>query len=111
MKRFRCLHDRVLVLPDAAPVKVGGLAQAPSQAQEPERGTVVSMGPKAKSHTSIYQEYLDAAGKRCLDNGGVRVGQEVQWARYAGRELEVNGVKHRLLRLEELDGVWEEVEG
>jgi co-chaperonin GroES (HSP10) len=99
LKRFRCLHDRVLVLPDAAPVKLGGLAQAPSQAPEPERGKVVAAGPLAQCKYS-----MDGGGVP----GGMAIGQEVQWARFAGRDLLVNGVSHKLLRLEEIDGVWED---
>lgn len=111
MNRFRPLHDRVLVLPDAAPVKLGGLAQPKSQEAEPTQGTVVECGPKARPNRHVaYEEYTDSAGNRCLVVGDwLRCGDVVQWSKYAGRELEINGVKHRLLRLEEIDGIIEDV--
>lgn len=88
MKRFLCLHDRVLVRPDAAPQRSGGLAVAPSQEDEVTTGVVVEMGPMAARSLNIMD---------------VRV----QWRKYAGRELIVAGEKMRLLMADEIDGVWE----
>lgn len=99
MTRFRPLADRILVLPNRPPVKTGGLAAPPSQEEEPTQGVVVATGRAS----------VDAGGSGAPCTGfGVRVGWTIQWAKYAGREVEHNGVKHRLLRLEEVEGVIED---
>ena len=90
--KFRPLHDRVLVLPDGAAPKTVGLAAPPSQKEEPTQGTVVAVGKD-----------VPFAGADV-----VAPGVRVQWPKYAGREVEHDGRKHRLLRLEEIDGVLEE---
>ena len=92
MAKFRPLHDRVLVLPDGAAPKTVGLAAPPSQKEEPTQGTVVAVGKD-----------VPFAGADV-----VAPGVRVQWPKYAGREVEHDGRKHRLLRLEEIDGVLEE---
>jgi len=111
--KFRPLHDRVLVLPDGAAPKTVGLAAPPSQKEEPTQGVVVAAGPEALKVKLIPH----LMGQRVEDDfpatwggnpEGVAVGERVQWAKYAGREVEHDGRKHRLLRLEEIDGVLEE---
>ena len=110
MTKFRPLHDRVLVLPDGAAPKTGGLAAPPSQKDEPTQGVVVAAGPQALLRAKEpYEEYIDGAGRRCLRySGGVALGWRVQWVKYSGREVEHEGRKHKLLRLEEIDGVLED---
>ena len=94
-KRFRCLGDRILVKPESAPVKLGGLAVPKSQEEEPTEGFVVAAGPGA-IHSSMQNP------------NGIRVGETVCWRQYSGRERMLNGEKFRLIRLDELDGVIED---
>ena len=91
MRTFKPLGDRLLVLPDA-PVakKTTGLAEPPSQKEAPTEGIVVAVGPDV--------DMLD----------GVMRGQRVQYTKYAGRDVTHNGVKHKLLRLEEVEGIIED---
>ena len=113
MRQFEPFGDRVLVLPDATPAKTTGLAKPQSEQEKPTEGVVVAAGPlAAKNQKAKYEEYLDVNGERCLALGsGVAVGDRVQFPRYAGRDVMHMGVKHLLLRLEELDGKLVEVEG
>ncbi len=103
--KFRPLHDRVLVLPDGAAPKTVGLAAPPSQKEEPTTGVVVAAGPTAEK---IVRKLGDRGTQTSGNQEGVAVNERVQWAKYAGREVEHEGRKHRLLRLEEIDGVLEE---
>jgi chaperonin GroES len=91
MRNFRPLGDRLLVRPDAPPEKkTTGLAEPPSQKEQPTEGIVEAVGPDV--------DYMD----------GVEVGFRVQYTKYAGRDVMHNGVKHKLLRLEEVEGRIEE---
>jgi chaperonin GroES len=102
MRTLTPLGDRVLVKPDAVPVKTTGLAAPPSQKEVPTEGIVVAAGPKAKRHGREYGENGPANPE------GVAVGQRVQYAKYAGRDVMHNGSLHKLLRLEEIEGLIEE---
>ena len=91
MRTFKPLGDRLLVLPDA-PIakKTTGLAEPPSQKEAPTEGVVVAVGPDI--------DMLD----------GVMLGSRIQYTKYAGRDVMHNGVKHKLLRLEEIEGIIED---
>ena len=102
MRKFEPFGDRVLVLPDATPAKTTGLAKPKSEEEKPTEGVVVAAGPKALT--------VDL-GIVCANPGGVAIGDRVQFPRYAGRDVMHMGVKHLLLRLEEIEGRLLEVEG
>lgn len=95
MSKFRPLGDRVLVLPDSVAPKVGGLAVPGSLQEKPTQGVVVAVGPHAN------QGYVGPA--QCLN-----VGDRVQFGKYSGREAMHEGREHKLLRLEECEGVIED---
>jgi chaperonin GroES len=99
MRTLTPLGDRVLVKPDAVPVKTTGLAAPPSQKEVPTEGIVVAAGPRA---LRADDNDLDIIGE------GVCIGQRVQYAKYAGRDVMHNGSLHNLLRLEECEGLIEE---
>jgi co-chaperonin GroES (HSP10) len=101
-KRFRPLSDSVLVKVEAVAAKTGGLAVPKQQEEEPTQGVVVAAGPKALKST------YDAPRHGFINPDGVAIGERVQWRKYSGHETMHNGEKHRLLRLEELDGIIEE---
>ncbi len=81
------LDDRIVVEPLEAEEKTAGGILLPDSAKEkPQRGTVVAAG----------------AG-RLLDNGklaemSVAVGDEVIYGKYSGSDVEVDGVKYKILR-------------
>ena len=119
MRKFVPLADRVLVKPDGAEqakVPTRGLATPQAQKEEPTEGVVVAVGQDANARNfaenfvwtersvklSMSQSSPEMKG---TPTRGVSIGQRVQWAKYSGREVLHNGEKHRLLRLEEIDGV------
>ena len=102
MSEFRPLGDRVLVLPRSAPVKEGGLAVPGIQADKATQGTVVAVGDGVRCSCGLTD--CPAAP------GVIKVGDRVQFGQYAGRKAMHNGVEHKLLRLEELEGVIEDDE-
>jgi chaperonin GroES len=103
MRTLTPLSDRVLVKPDAVPVKTTGLAAPPSQKEVPTEGIVVAVGPGADA------ERTDKRGRpKEYNPDGVQTGQRVQYAKYAGRDVMHNGSLHKLLRLEEIEGLIEE---
>ncbi len=85
------LDDRIVVKQsDAEEVTAGGIVLPDSAKEKPQRGKVVAMGP----------------GK-LLDNGqrapiAVKKNDEVFYGRYAGTEVEVDGVKFVILRESEI---------
>ena len=99
MRTFIPFGDRVLVKPDAVQTKTTGLATPQSQKEVPTEGIVVAAGPKA---LRADDNDLDIIGE------GVCIGWRVQFAKYAGRDVMHNGVTHKLLRLEECEGLIEE---
>ena len=105
MRTFIPFGDRVLVKPDAVQTKTTGLATPQSQKEVPTEGLVVAAGPKSLAHSGI-----DKDGKltRLGHGEGVIPGERVQFAKYAGRDVMHNGVTHKLLRLEECEGLIEE---
>jgi chaperonin GroES len=88
------LEDRILVKPvEASNVTESGLYLPESSKEKPIQGDIVATGP----------------GK-LLDNGkradlSVKKGDRVVYGKYAGTEVEVEGVKHLILRETELLGV------
>ena len=89
------LEDRVLVKPlEQASVTSSGLYLPESSKEKPIQGTVVSTGP----------------GK-ILENGtrasmSVSKGDRVVYSKYAGTEVDIDGVEHLILRETELLGVF-----
>jgi len=104
MRQFQPFGDRVLVLPDTTPVKTTGLARPQSEQEKPTEGIVVAAGPDVRCNCGLKDCPVEGSGV-------VVVGDRVQFPRYAGRDVMHMGVKHLLLRLEELDGKLVEVEG
>lgn len=88
------LEDRILVKPVEREAKTSsGLYLPESSTEKPIQGKVVAVGP----------------GKR-LDNGtvaslSVKKGDTVVYGKYAGTEVEIEGVDHLILRETEVLGV------
>jgi co-chaperonin GroES (HSP10) len=117
MRKFCPLGDRLLVRPDApTEKKTIGLAAPPSQKEAATEGIVVAGGPDAikyymEAHRRGEPTPAPAGMKTNMIGGnpkGVMVGERIQYTKYAGREVMHDGVKHKLLRLEECEGIIEE---
>ena len=92
----RPLDDRVLIKPlEAAETTAGGIVLPDSAKEKSQRGTVVAIG-----------------GGKLLDTGeraplSVKSGDTVIFGKYAGTEIDIDGVAHMIMRESELLGVME----
>lgn len=76
------LADRVLVLPAPAEEKtIGGIIIPDSAKEKPLRGTVVAVGNGTKDEEMILKE-----------------NDTVLYGKYAGTELELDGIKYLIMR-------------
>lgn len=75
------LADRVLVLPTAAEEKVGGIIIPDTAKEKPLRGKIVATGNGTKDEEMVLKE-----------------GDEVLYGKYAGTELELDGIKYLIMR-------------
>ena len=90
------LDDRVLVKPNAAEEKTASGIYLPESAKEkPVMGKVVAAGPGK----------LNDDGSRTALS--VKKGDTVIYGKYGGTEVDLDGVKHMILRESELLGVVE----
>ena len=90
------LDDRVLIKPQEAEEKTASGIYLPEAAKEkPQRGTIVSAGPGK----------LNDDGQRTALV--VKKGDTVLYGKYAGTEVDVDGVTHMIMRESELLGVVE----
>jgi len=81
------LDDRVVVEPtDAEEKTAGGILLPDTAKQKPQQGKVIAAGPGK----------LTDDGKRIAV--GVKVGDIVLYGKYAGSDVEVNGVEYKILR-------------
>jgi chaperonin GroES len=88
------LHDRVIVKRVAEETQTAGGLYIPDSAKEkPARGKVTAVGPGA----------VDDKGKRIPLE--LKVGEEVLFGKYAGNEIEIQGVEYVILRESEILGV------
>jgi len=90
------LHDRVLVLRTENTEKTAGGIIIPDTAKEkPQEGKVIAAGPGKR----------DDKGNRIPLN--VREGDRILFGRYAGTEVEIDGVEHLIMREDDILGVIE----
>lgn len=75
------LADRVLVLPAPAEEKIGGIIIPDTAKEKPLRGIIKAAGKGTKDEEMILKE-----------------GDEVLYGKYAGTELEFDGVKYLIMR-------------
>ena len=79
---FKPLADRVLVEPSAAEEKTSSGIIIPDTAKEkPQKGTVVAVGPGTKENPVT-----------------VKVGNKVLYGKYAGTELQLEGVDYLMMK-------------
>ncbi len=85
------LSDRVLIEPVAAEeVTVGGIIIPDTAKEKPLRGTVKAVGNGTKDEAMVVKE-----------------GDLVLYGKYAGTELEVDGVKYLMMRQSDILAVLE----
>ena len=76
------LSDRVLIEPTAAEeVTMGGIIIPDSAKEKPLRGKVLAVGQGTKDEEMV-----------------LKAGDEVLYGKYAGTEIEVDGVKYLMVR-------------
>lgn len=89
--KLRPLDDNIVVKPASAEEKTAGGIYLPDAAQEkPAKGTVVAMGPGR----------MLKSGKRVQP--GVKIGDTVIYGKYAGNDIKIDNVEHKILREAEL---------
>ena len=80
--KIRPLADRVLIEPAAAETKTSSGIIIPDTAKEkPQKGTVVAVGPGTKENPVT-----------------VKVGNKVLYGKYAGTELQLEGVDYLIMK-------------
>lgn len=85
------LDDRIVVLPDTADTKTESGIYLPEGAQEkPQTGKVIAAGPGKLTDTG-------ERGKL-----SVKKGDTVLFGKYAGSEVDIDGVEHKIMRESEL---------
>lgn len=85
------LSDRVLIEPVAAEeVTVGGIIIPDTAKEKPLRGTVKAVGSGTKDEAMVVKE-----------------GDTVLYGKYAGTELEVDGVKYLMMRQSDILAILE----
>ena len=85
------LSDRVLIEPVAAEeVTVGGIIIPDTAKEKPLRGTVKAVGNGTKDEAMVVKE-----------------GDLVLYGKYAGTELEVDGVKYLMMRKSDILAILE----
>ena len=85
------LSDRVLIEPVAAEeVTVGGIIIPDTAKEKPLRGTVKAVGNGTKDEAMVVKE-----------------GDIVLYGKYAGTELEVDGVKYLMMRQSDILAILE----
>ena len=83
------LADRVLVLPEQAEEKVGGIIIPDTAKEKPIKGNVVAVGEGTKDEPMILKE-----------------GDEVLYGKYSGTELELEGTKYLIMRQSDVVAVF-----
>ena len=96
MKKFRPLHDRILIKRvEAELVSKGGIIIPDSAKEKPVEGIVIAVG-----------------NGKVLENGTVRAieikaGDHVLFGKYSGTEVKIEGEEHLILREDDILGVIE----
>jgi chaperonin GroES len=95
-KRFRPLHDRVVVKRVVADQKSSGGIIIPDTAQEkPSEGEIVGVGPGGR----------DESGK--LIPIDLKVGDKVLFGKWSGTEVKIDGTEFLIMKESDIMGVLE----
>jgi chaperonin GroES len=100
MMKVKPLSDRVLVLRIDEDAKTSGGIIIPDTAKEkPQEGKVVAAGPGR----------LDENGKRIPM--AVKKNDRILFGKYAGTEIQIEGVEHIIMREDDILGIVEKKKG
>jgi chaperonin GroES len=100
MMKVKPLSDRVLVLRIEEDAKTSGGIIIPDTAKEkPQEGKVVAAGPGR----------LDENGKRIPM--AVKKNDRILFGKYAGTEIQIEGVEHIIMREDDILGIVEKKKG
>ena len=98
--KIKPLSDRVLVLRIEEDVETSGGIIIPDTAKEkPQEGKVVAAGPGR----------LDENGKRIPMS--VKKNDRILFGKYAGTEIQIEGVEHSIMREDDILGIVEKKKG
>ena len=98
--KIKPLSDRVLVLRIEEDVETSGGIIIPDTAKEkPQEGKVVAAGPGK----------LDETGKRIPMS--VKKNDRILFGKYAGTEIQIEGVEHIIMREDDILGIVEKKKG
>lgn len=88
------LGDRVLVKPEEEKeVQKGGIIIPDSAKEKPQEGVIVAVGSGKTA---------DSGEKQALE---VKEGDKVLYSKYGGTEVAIDGVKHLLMREDDILGI------
>ena len=94
MKKFKPLHDRVVVEPLDAEVKTSGGVIIPDTAQEkPMEGKVIAVGPGVRGDD----------GK--LIKPDVKAGDRILYGKWSGTEVKVDGKELLIMKESDIMGI------
>lgn len=103
---IRPLADRIVVLPDEpAKQSKGGILLPDVAKQQSQQGRVLVIGP-GKRIEGIGNEYSSEANDR--EPMDVEEGDTVLFGYYSGSDVEIDGVKYKMLREDDILGIVEE---
>ena len=98
--KIKPLSDRVLVLRIDEDAQTSGGIIIPDTAKEkPQEGKVVAAGPGR----------LDENGKRIPMS--VKKNDRILFGKYAGTEIQIEGVEHSIMREDDITGIMEKKKG
>jgi chaperonin GroES len=98
--KIRPLSDRVLVLRiEEEPKTSGGIVIPDTAKEKPQEGKVVAAGPGR----------LDENGKRIPMS--VKKNDRILFGKYAGTEIQIEGVEHIIMREDDILGIVEKKKG
>lgn len=93
-KKFRPLHDRILIKRvDKEERSNGGIIIPDTAKEKPQEGEVIAVG---------NGKHLDNGQVRALD---VKVGDRILFGKYSGSETKFDGEEHLILREDEILGI------
>ena len=94
MKKFKPLHDRVVVAPLDAEVKTSGGVIIPDTAQEkPMEGKIIAVGPGARGDD----------GK--LIKPDVKAGDRILYGKWSGTEVKIDGTDLLIMKESDIMGI------
>ncbi len=94
MKKFRPLHDRVLVKRiEEQEVKKGGIIIPDTAKEKPQEGEIIAVGPGKVTEDGKLQPM------------SVKVGDKILFGKYSGSEVKLDGEEYLIMKEDDVLGV------